>query len=68
MNKRCSRCNFSTSVYSQYKLLFDDADRENFIATTDVIDHIQPLDHLSEAGVVAVEVLRVHSIETDEEL
>ena len=39
-------------------LLLHDADREDQIAGTDVVDDVQPLDHPAEAGVAAVEVLR----------
>ena len=39
-------------------LLLHDADREDQIAGTDVVDDVQPLDHPAEAGVAAVEMLR----------
>lgn len=39
-------------------LLLHDADREDQVAGTDVVDDVQPLDHPAEAGVAAVEVLR----------
>ena len=49
-------------------LLLDDADGENPVAAADVVDDVEPLDHPAEAGVDAVEVLRIFAIEADEEL
>lgn len=50
------------------QLLLHDADREDPVAAADVVDRIQPLDHAAEAGVAAVEVLRVFAVHADEEL
>ena len=49
-------------------LLLGDADRENQVARTDVVDHLDAFDHAAEAGVHAVEVLRVLAVQADEEL
>ena len=49
-------------------LLLDDANRKDEVARADVIDHIDTLDNLTEAGVHAIEVLCVHTVMADEEL
>lgn len=43
-------------------------DRHNLVPGLDRIDHLKPLDHLAEAGVVPVEVCGVLSAVADEEL
>lgn len=49
-------------------LLPDDADREDAVAAADVVDDIEPLDNLPEAGVHAVEVPCILAVHADEEL
>ena len=49
-------------------VLLDEADGENPVAAADVVDDVEPLDHAPEAGVDAVEMLRVFAVHTDEEL
>ena len=50
------------------QLLLDNRNRENQVAGTDVVDDIEALDNLAEAGVHAVEVLGVLAVVADEEL
>ena len=49
-------------------LLFNNLNRENQVARADVVNHIQTLYNLTEAGVHAVEVLCVLAVVADEEL
>ena len=53
---------------SLMKLLFNNGDREDQVAWTDVVNHIFSLHNLTEAGVYAVEVLGVLAAVADEEL
>ena len=49
-------------------LLLHNSNRENQIAWADVVNHINALHNLAEAGVYAVEVLGVLAAVADEEL
>ena len=51
-----------------FSLLLDNCHREDQIAGTDIVNHILTLYDLAEAGVNAIEVLRVAAIVADEEL
>ncbi len=55
-------------MYVAENLLLDNCNRENQVAGADVVDDIEALDDLAEAGVYAVEVLGVLAIVADEEL
>lgn len=50
------------------KLLFDYFDALDKVAGIDIIDYVEPFDHLAEAGVHAVEMLSVGAVVADEEL
>ena len=51
-----------------YGLLLCDCYRKNQIAGADVVNHVQALYNLTEAGVYAVQVLCVAAVMTDKEL
>lgn len=50
------------------RLLLHDGDGEDEVAGADVVNHIQALDNLAEAGVNSVEVLGVLAVVADEKL
>ena len=49
-------------------LLLNDGDAQNKVAWADVVDNVNTLNHLAEAGVYAVKVLCVGAVVADEEL
>jgi hypothetical protein len=51
-----------------YGLLLCDCYRENQIAGANVVNHVQALHNLTEAGVYAVQVLSIATVVADEEL
>ena len=49
-------------------LLLNDGDAQNKVAWVDVVNNVNTLNHLAEAGVYAVKVLCVGAVVADEEL
>jgi hypothetical protein len=45
-----------------------DCDRKDEVARTYIINHIQPLNHLTKAGMNTIKVLSISAIMADEEL
>ena len=50
------------------KLLFADSNREYQVAGADIVDYVESVNYLAEAGVYAVEVLCVLTVVADKEL